>query len=205
LRQPNLYRQRDADTVNPMNWTLSHRADVDALPLADRHYNRQKIGSPQFVPPGRCVVLKQDAALWVTSWPFPEYVKHAWPGAWINSMFRNESTGIASDMIREAIAATRAEWSDIPDLGMVTFIDPKKVRARMVHGRQTWGHCYFAAGFVHVGYTKDGLWAMQLTPDRMPAPVKAFVSAPLFDEPPHPAAAFASTDGVSSTAGRIGA
>jgi len=41
-----------------------------ARPLADRHYNRQKIGAPQFVPPGRCVVLltEQATALWVTSW-----------------------------------------------------------------------------------------------------------------------------------------
>ena len=36
----------------------SHRADPEVVPLADRHYNRQKIGSPQFAPPGRCLVLK---------------------------------------------------------------------------------------------------------------------------------------------------
>lgn len=41
-------------------WALSHRADARALPIADRHYNRQKIGSPQFVPPGRCVVSNPD-------------------------------------------------------------------------------------------------------------------------------------------------
>src|SRR6185436_2095775 len=109
-------------------WQLSHRADSASLPLADRHYNRQKVGSPQFVPPGRCVVLKQESALWVTSWPFPEYVKHAWPGAWINSLFRNESDDVASAMIREAVAATRAEWPEVPELGMVTFIDPKQVK-----------------------------------------------------------------------------
>jgi hypothetical protein len=34
-----------------MNWRMSHRADPLALPLADRHYNRQKPGSPQFMPP----------------------------------------------------------------------------------------------------------------------------------------------------------
>ena len=60
-----------------MNWRLSHRADARALPIADRHYNRQKVGTPQFVPPGRCLVLlTEDAgALWVTSWPFAEYVR----------------------------------------------------------------------------------------------------------------------------------
>lgn len=76
-----------------MPWTLSHRADWRALPLADRHYNRQKIGSPQFVPPGRCCVLLTPAAnaLWVTSWPFAEFTKHEWAGAWVCSCFRNES------------------------------------------------------------------------------------------------------------------
>jgi hypothetical protein len=38
-----------------MHVALSHRADHRALPLADRHYNRQKPGTPQFVPPGRCM------------------------------------------------------------------------------------------------------------------------------------------------------
>lgn len=78
-----------------MMWAVSHRFDVRALPLADRHYNRRKVGSPQFVPPGRCVVLLTPAAdaLWVSSWPFAEYVRHAWPGAWVNSLFRREGGG----------------------------------------------------------------------------------------------------------------
>jgi len=41
-----------------MRWIRSHRADAEVVPLADRHYNRQKIGSPQFAPPGRCLVPK---------------------------------------------------------------------------------------------------------------------------------------------------
>jgi hypothetical protein len=66
-------------------WWTSHRADPRARVLADRHYNRQSVGTTHFVPPGRCLVLltKQADALWVTSWPFAEYVKHAWAGAWI--------------------------------------------------------------------------------------------------------------------------
>ena len=95
-----------------MRWALSHRFDARALPLADRHYNRQKVGSPQFVPPGRCLVLlTEDArALWVTSWPFAEFTKHAWAGAWVCSAFRNEAPDLylSSDLVREAVAATRA-------------------------------------------------------------------------------------------------
>src|SRR5437762_4362389 len=39
-------------------WHLSDKFDPIVAPLADRHYNRRAIGSPQFVPPGRSLVLK---------------------------------------------------------------------------------------------------------------------------------------------------
>lgn len=149
-----------------MRWLRSHRFDRRALPLADRHYNRRKVGSPQFVPPGRCVVLlTADAdALWVTSWPFAEYVRHAWPGAWVNSLFRNESPALSSELIREAVAATRALFGEPPALGLVTFVDASKTRRKRDPGR-----CYRRAGFAHVGETKGGLVALQLLPADMPA------------------------------------
>lgn len=148
-------------------WTPSHRAEPRARAIADRHYNRQNVGATGFVPPGRCFVLRhKDDALWVTSWPFAEYVRHAWAGAWINSCFRNESAELSSDLIRLAVAHTRAEWPDVPPLGMVTFVDAGKVRRKRDPGR-----CYRRAGFVHVGFTKGGLWAFQLAPSDMPAPV----------------------------------
>jgi hypothetical protein len=65
-----------------MHWYLSDRADSRALPLADRHYNRQKPGTPQFVPPGRCVVLLTERAdaLFVMSWPYAEYPQYLQDG-----------------------------------------------------------------------------------------------------------------------------
>lgn len=154
-----------------MSWLLSHRADKAALPLADRHYNRQKIGSPQFVPPGRCVVLREQRgmALWVTSWPFAQYVRHAWAGAWVNSLFRSEGAGLASELIREAVSITRSIWNP-PPLGIVTFVDPKHVAPKMVRGQAMYGYCYYKAGWKHVGFTKGGLWAWQQLPDDMPEP-----------------------------------
>lgn len=97
-----------------MRWTLSHRADPLALPLADRHYNRQKVGTPQFMPTGSCLVFRHAQAVWGTSYPRAEFVRHAWAGAWINSIFRNEGAGLSSELIREAIAATRFFWSPPP-------------------------------------------------------------------------------------------
>lgn len=148
-------------------WVRSSRFDRRALPLADRHYNRRKVGSPQFVPPGRCLVLlTPDAdAVWVTSWPLAEYVRHAWPGAWVCSIFRNESPQLASDLIRAAVAATLDQWPTPPDLGMVTFVNAGKVRHKRDPGR-----CFIRAGFKHIGYTAGGLVALQLLPEAMPAP-----------------------------------
>lgn len=150
-----------------MPWYRSHRADQVTRQIADRHYNRQKIGTPQFVPPGRCLVLRTLAgdAFWVTSYPFAQYVKHAWAGAWICSAFRNESAHLSSDLIRAAVQATRTVWEP-PPLGMVTFVDPRKVRRKRDFGR-----CYRRAGFTVCGETKGGLVALQLLPDAMPEPL----------------------------------
>ena len=148
-----------------MMWHLSHRADRRALPLADRHYTRQKIGSPQFVPPGRCLVLltaKADA-LWVTSWPFADYVRHAWPGAWMCSLFRNESDTLSSRLIREAVAVTRWRYGKAPLFSFITFVDEGKVIPK-----RNPGYCYLKAGWKVCGRTKGGLLALQLLESDMP-------------------------------------
>lgn len=153
-------------------WYLSHRADPKALPLADRHYNRQKVGSPQFVPPGRCLVLlnRTRQAVWTTSYPYAQYVKHQWAGAWVNSLFRNESTCRASDLIREAVAISRSKF-DVPDLGIISFVNPNCVPAVKRRGQTIYGYCYLKAGFTHVGFTKDGKWTWQMLPGQMPDPL----------------------------------
>ncbi len=151
-----------------MKWHLSHRADPNALPVADRHYSRQKPGTNQFVPPGKCLVLLTDCtkALWVSSWPLAEYVKHEWAGAWMCTMFRNEGAGLSSDLIRLAVAVTRYQWGEPPPLGFVTFVDPGKTRKKRDPGR-----CFRKAGWKVIGETKGGLVALGLTPEDMDAPL----------------------------------
>lgn len=131
--------------------------------LADRHYNRQKVGAAQFVPPGRCLVLRtgDGSAVWVTSWPIAAYVQHRWAGAWVNSLFRNESGHLSSDLIRYAVAHTRAEWPSVPELGIVSFVDASKTKDKEVPG---W--CYRRAGWSHVGFTKGKLYVFQQLPAR---------------------------------------
>lgn len=171
-----------------MRWCKSHRADPAVRPLADRHYNRQKIGSPQFAPPGSCLVLLSDCgrAFWITSAPFAEFVKHAWAGAWVCSAFRSEGAGVASDLIRQAVSATLAYYGPPPSLGMVSFIDRSKVRPTMVRGKPVWGWTWLKAGFVDAGETKGGLLCMQLWPSAMPEPLTALprqvAGLPLFAE-----------------------
>lgn len=123
------------------------------------------------MPPGRCFVLRhEDDALWTTSYPYAQYVRHAWAGAWVNSLFRNESDRLSSDLIVEAVALTvihalqTENWENaIPELGMVSFVDAKKTRKKRDPGR-----CYRKAGFNHVGHTKGGLWVFQMLPHEMP-------------------------------------
>ncbi len=116
-----------------------------------------------------------DVAFWITSWPFAEFVRHAWAGAWVCSAFRNERPDLwlSSELITAAIAATLAaprtdvaEWSVPPDLGMITFVDEDKTRRKRDPGR-----CYRRAGFVPAEptHTEGGLIALQLLPTGMPA------------------------------------
>ena len=123
-----------------MIWIASHRAEPSALALADRHYNRQKPGTPQFVPPGRCLVFTT----------------------------RCEGAGLSSELIRDAVAATRSIWEP-PALGIVSFVDTSQVRRKRDPGR-----CYRKAGWRHVGFTKGGLWAFQQLPAEMPEPQRLF-------------------------------
>lgn len=162
---------------------MRHRACPASAAIADRHYNRQKVGAPQFVPPGRCLVLLAETptgrALWVTSWPFAEYVKHRWAGAWVCSLFRNEGAGVASELITDAIAATRFYFGDPPALGMVTFISPDHVKPYRTRGRMragfgaAVGDTYRRAGFELVGGTQGGLPAFVIPPGAMPGPAPA--------------------------------
>jgi len=155
-------------------WSKAHRFDPACAELADRHYSRQTIGSPQFAPPGRCLVLSAPCAYWVTSWPFAEYVKHKWAGAWMCSAFRREGGDVpAAAMIRQAVAATRAHYGEPPDLGMVTFIDRSKVPPLHTRKGDVWGYTYRKAGFLEVGETAGGLLALQLAPGAMPEPERA--------------------------------
>lgn len=156
-----------------MFWRQSHRFDPAGCALADRHYSRQKPGSPQFMPPGSCKVLvaHNSKSVLGVSWPKPEYVMHAWAGAMVVSIFRNENAGpLASDQLREGLAIILQQYGTVPELGIVSFVDPRQVRGVPEHGEIIKGFCFKKAGFRAVGETKKGLIAWQLLPGEMPPP-----------------------------------
>lgn len=90
-------------------------------------------------------------------------------GAWLCSCFRNEGAGLSSELITEAVAATRAVWGEPPALGFVTFVDRDKTRKKRDPGR-----CYRRAGWSVCGETKGGLVALQLLPEGMPSAEAAY-------------------------------
>src|SRR5262249_9134085 len=61
---------------------------------------------------------------------------------WICTCFRNESPHLSSELIRQAVTATRWFWPDPPEDGMVTFVNPARAiptrhRLRAWSGQRT--------------------------------------------------------------------
>lgn len=154
-------------------WIKTHCCDRRVRVTADRHYPRQTPGSPRFVGPGSPLVFaifRDDIAVayWVSL--LQQHIDHAWPGTWQCSAFRNESGLRSSELISEALAATRFEWGAPPLAGLVTFVDAEATESH----RSPWhkpGHCFRRAGFREVGRTDNGKVALLLSCDDMPSPV----------------------------------
>lgn len=158
-----------------MNWFRVSATDSVARSLADRHYPRENVGARFFTPPGRKVVLRcadvSGAAYWVSL--FQQHVDHAWPGAWVCSAFRNETGWWSSELILEALAATRAEWGEPPPEGMITFVDPAATARRRGRNNRP-GHCFRVAGFVELPQrTTRGYFVLHRSPAGWPPAVVA--------------------------------
>jgi hypothetical protein len=71
-------------------WTLSHKADPYGAKLADGHYSRRTVGSPQFMPPGETVVLVAPGAVFGWWRPHPRSGLRSLNGldGWTCTLFR---------------------------------------------------------------------------------------------------------------------
>lgn len=128
--------------------TKTTKFDAECAALADRHYSRRKHGSPQFMPPGRTLVLRDSAGACVFAWVWqrPEFRDDHQLG-YNCSIFRNESPRLSSEIILEAEQLAFAEWG----LHRVfTYVDSRRIRSTNP------GCCFKAAGWELVGRTASG-------------------------------------------------
>lgn len=133
-----------------MYWNRVTKFDKRACALADRHYSRRKIGSPQFMPPGETIVLLGEDAKAVFGWwrPHPNSGIKAMNGldGWTCTIFRNESEHLSSKLILEA----EEFIYDCGPSGLITYVWDKKVRSTNP------GACFKKAGWKVTGRSADG-------------------------------------------------
>jgi len=129
-------------------WTRTNKFDAECAALADRHYSRRTIGSPQFMPPGQTIVLKAPGAVWGWWRPHPSSGIKAMNGldGWTCTIFRNESSVLSSLMVLDA---ERFIEECGPD-GLITYVWDKRVRSCNP------GACFKKAGWLSTGRSADG-------------------------------------------------
>lgn len=129
-------------------WQRTTKFDAECAALADRHYSRRKVGSPQFMPPGQTIVLAQPGAVFGWWRPHPRSGIKQMNGldGWTCTIFRNETSLLSSQLILEA-----EEFIDDcgPD-GLLTYVYDAKVRSSNP------GACFKMAGWRRAGRSADG-------------------------------------------------
>jgi hypothetical protein len=127
-------------------WQLAHKAHPDCAALADRHYSRRKMGSPQFMPPGQTIVLSAPGA--VFGWWRPQPGVRAMNGmdGWTCTIFRNESPVLSSTLILAAELFIVECGAD----GLMTYVYDRKIRSVNP------GACFKYAGWRVMGRSADG-------------------------------------------------
>jgi hypothetical protein len=125
-------------------WRVSHKADPVGAKIADGHYSRRKIGSPQFMPPGDTLVLVRDDAVfgWWRANPASGIAPMNGLYGWTCSIFRNAAGTLRSSaLILEAeIELVRLGKGCGPD-GMLTYVFDRKVQSPNP------GYCFKCAGW----------------------------------------------------------
>jgi hypothetical protein len=138
--------------VRPIGrWWVTHKFDVRAVRLADRHYSRRKRGSPQFMPPGQTLVLIADDAVfgWWRPDPSSGIVAMNNLDGWTCTIFRNEGCERSSVLILDAERALVQTARGCGPSGMLTYVWDGKVRSPNP------GYCFKRAGWVVAGRSAD--------------------------------------------------
>jgi hypothetical protein len=128
-------------------WLRTTKFDQVGARLADGHYSRRTVGSPQFMPPGQTIVLvsqdRQDLFGWWRPDPKSGIVAMNKLDGWTCTIFRRTRTegASASEMILAAeLEIARGGYGCGPD-GMLTYVWDRKVRSVNP------GYCFKRAGW----------------------------------------------------------
>lgn len=137
-----------------MVWQRVGKFDPRTAALADRHYSRRKVGSPQFMPPGQTVILLSHDEQAVFGWwrPHPDSGISSMNGldGWTCTIFRNESPTLSSAMIFDGELALYQAGYDIGPDGLLTYVWDSRVRSTNP------GFCFKKAGWKCIGRSADG-------------------------------------------------
>lgn len=130
-------------------WREAHKFDRTGARLADGHYSRRTVGSPQFMPPGQTLVLVTHDDASVFGWwrPHPASGIRSMNGldGWTCSIFRRTGGASASGLILEAEAALLAADLGCGPDGLLTYVWDAKVAS----GNP--GYCFKVAGWHTAG------------------------------------------------------
>lgn len=135
-----------------MTWIVATKFDPRGARLADGHYSRRTVGSPQFMPPGQTLILLTPDADAVFGWwrPHPDAGIRAMNGldGWTCTIFRNTGSTRSSDLILEAEAELLSRYECGPD-GLITYVWDRKVASANP------GYCFKCAGWHVTGRSAD--------------------------------------------------
>lgn len=134
-------------------WVRVTKFDEGCARLADKHYSRRKVGSPQFMPPGETLILATSERDAVFGWwrPHPGSGLKAMNGldGWTCTIFRNESDALSSALILEAEFALWSIKETCGPDGMLTYVYDSKIRSVNP------GYCFKKAGWRAMGRSAD--------------------------------------------------
>jgi hypothetical protein len=133
-------------------WRVVGKFTPEAAAMADRHYSRRKVGSPQFMPPGETLVLLAEQALFGWWRPHPDSGITSMNGldGWTCTIFRNESVIRSSNLILAAEVALRDVKQQCGPDGMLTYVFDSRIRSVNP------GCCFKKAGWRVRGRSADG-------------------------------------------------
>jgi hypothetical protein len=134
-------------------WLAVPKFTPAAARLADDHYSRRTVGSPQFMPPGQTLVLLTPDADAVFGWWRPDpssgIVAMNKLDGWTCTIFRNTGPQLSSTLILAAEAELLTRYDCGPD-GLLTYVWDAKVRSANP------GYCFKVAGWHAIGRSADG-------------------------------------------------